>query len=102
MIGKRLAEIRKARGDTQHALAEKLGVSLFTVRSWEQEKSAPTCEMLALLCRMYGVSADDLLGLSETPSAMQEDMALTEEEREQLCAFREFLLWKRTKESPRS
>jgi len=46
MIGERLAEMRKDHGDTQAGLAARLGVSLPTVRAWEQEKSSPSHEML--------------------------------------------------------
>ena len=39
MIGERLAEIRKDHGDNQDDLARKLNVSVFAIRSWEQEKA---------------------------------------------------------------
>lgn len=64
MIGERLAEIRKDHGDNQDDLARKLNVSVFAIRSWEQEKSAPSHEMLVRVCRLYQVSSDYLLGLS--------------------------------------
>ena len=63
MIGERLAEIRKDHGDNQDDLARKLNVSVFAIRSWEQEKSAPSHEMLVRVCRLYQVSSDYLLGL---------------------------------------
>lgn len=88
MIGDRLTRVRRAFGDTQKQMAEKLGVSLPTVRSWEQGKSAPTCEMLANICRLYGVSADELLGLSDVPT-------LSEAEEREVRAFKEYLLWRR-------
>ena len=50
MIGERLAEIRKDHGDNQDDLARKLNVSVFAIRSWEQEKSAPCHEMLVRVC----------------------------------------------------
>ena len=65
MIGERLAEIRKDHGDRQADLAQKLHVTLYTVRSWEQEKSALSHEMLVRICRLYQVSSDYLLGLSD-------------------------------------
>lgn len=65
MIGERLAEVRKDHNDRQADLAEKLHVTLYTVRSWEQEKSAPSHEMLVKICRLYQVSSDYLLGLSD-------------------------------------
>ncbi len=39
MIGERLADVRKDHGDTQAALADRLKVSLSSIRSWEQEKA---------------------------------------------------------------
>ena len=64
MIGERLAEIRKDHNDTQEHLASKLHISVSTVRSWEQEKSAPCNEMLVNICRLYHITSDYLLGLA--------------------------------------
>ena len=64
MIGERLKEIRKDRGDTQATLAKKLKVSLATVKAWESERSSPSHEMLVAICKLYHVSSDYLLGLS--------------------------------------
>ena len=69
MIGERLAEIRKDHNDTQKDLAEKMNVVVHTVSSWEQEKSEPNHEMLVKICRLYSVSADYLLGLSDVDPA---------------------------------
>lgn len=63
MIGDRLKEVRKDHHDTQADLAKKLKISVFTVQSWEQEKSEPSHEMLTSICRLYDVSSDFLLGL---------------------------------------
>ena len=65
MIGERLADIRKDHGDTQQALAEKLGVSKYSIQAWEQEKGNPSIETFQQLCELYNVSADFLLGLSD-------------------------------------
>lgn len=62
MIGERLAEIRKDHDDTQAILADRLNVSISSIRSWEQEKSSPPHELLVKICRLYHVSADYLLG----------------------------------------
>ena len=48
VIGERLAEIRKDHGDTQQTLADKLNVTKYTVSSWEQEKSEPNHDTLAI------------------------------------------------------
>ncbi len=98
MIGERLAEMRKDHGDTQAALAERLGVSLPTVRAWEQEKSSPSHEMLVAICRLYGVSSDYLLGLTDLDPAYTRKKraeSLTPEEQKALRDYETYLRWKR-------
>lgn len=98
MIGERLAEMRKDHGDTQAALAERLGVSLPTVRAWEQEKSSPSHETLVAICRLYGVSSDYLLGLTDLdPAYVQKKRLdqLTAEERAAVRDYENYLRWRR-------
>lgn len=100
MIGERLSEIRKDHGDTQKVLASRLGVSLPTVRAWEQEKSSPNHEMLVAICRFYHVSADYLLGLTDSDPAYMNRRQLNEFTVEELNLLREFelfLIWRRRK-----
>ena len=65
LIGERLKDIRRDNGDTQADLARKLNVSKFTIQSWEQNKSEPSHSMLIKLCRLYQVSSDFLLGITD-------------------------------------
>jgi len=98
MIGERLAEIRKDNRDTQASLAQKLGVSLPAVRAWEQEKSSPSHEMLVSVCKLYRVSADYLLGLSNIDPAYEQKRRLaqfTKIELDMIRNYEDFLLWKR-------
>lgn len=98
MIGERLSEIRKDHSDTQAMLARKLGVSLPTVRAWEQEKSSPSHEVLVKLCRLYGISSDYLLGLTDedpTYAHQRRQEHLTSEEQMLLREFEKYLIWKR-------
>lgn len=98
MIGERLAEMRKDHGDTQAALAERLGVSLPTVRAWEQEKSSPSHETLVAICQLYDVSSDYLLGLTDLdPAYVQKKRLdqLTAEERAAVRDYENYLRWKR-------
>ncbi len=100
MIGELLAEIRKDHGDKQTDLAQKLNISVATVRSWEQEKSSPPHEMLVAICRLYNVSADYLLGLSNVDPAYMQRKRLnrfSDEELDEIKLFEEFLLWKKNK-----
>lgn len=96
MKGDRLAEIRKDHGDTQITLAEKLNVGRFTVSSWEQGKSEPSHDMLVRICRLYHVSADYLLGLSNTDPAYEsrKAAALSEGDLTLLKELTEFLRWR--------
>lgn len=99
MIGERLSEVRKDHGDTQSSLAKKLNVSVATVRSWEQEKSSPVHEILVTICKMYRVSSDYLLGLSNVdPSYIQRRRleSFTQQELEELAEYERFLLWRRS------
>ena len=99
MIGERLAEVRKDHGDRQDDFAKKLHVSISTVRSWEQEKSSPPEEMLVAICRLYNVTSDFLLGLSDEDPlwAGRRYERFTTEERVEIRCFEDYLLWKRKK-----
>ena len=99
MIGERLAEVRKDHGDTQQNLADKMNVSKHTVSSWEQEKSEPNHEMLVKLCRLYGVSSDYLLGLSDIDPVYTRRKAetLSIEDQVFLKDLEDFLLWRKRK-----
>ena len=97
--GDRLAEIRKDHGDTQITLAEKLNVGRFTVSSWEQGKSETSHDMLVRICRLYHVSADYLLGISNADPAYERRKAasLSEDDLSLLKEVTEFLLWREKK-----
>ena len=105
MIGERLAEVRSFRGDTQAMLARKLGYSKDSVSSWEQEKSSPREETLIEICKMYGVSADFLLGLSDEDPDFdrhQRQASLTPEEQADVRDYAAYLIWKRGRRKKKS
>lgn len=62
MIGSRLVFQRKRAGLTQAGLANKLKVSVKTVKNWESDTSDPTLKSLLALCELFHISADELLG----------------------------------------
>lgn len=100
MIGERLAEIRKDFGDKQTDLARKLNVTVSTIRSWEQEKSSPSHDMLVQICHLYHVSSDYLLGLSDVDPAYmkyQQINNLTKKELAELKEYEQYLIWKKRK-----
>ena len=57
------AEVRKARGMSQAEAAERIGVSVPTIRRWEYGRSEPDAMYVAEMALVYQVSADALLGL---------------------------------------
>ena len=61
----RIKELRKEKGITQKQLAALLNKSETGVASWEQGLSEPSVNDIRLLCSIFGVTADYLLGLSE-------------------------------------
>ena len=64
-IGKRIKEIRIENKLTQQEFGDKLSVSQDTVSLWETGKSLPTAEFLILMNKIFGVSVDYILCLSD-------------------------------------
>lgn len=64
-LGNRLAELRKEHGLSQEELADKLGVSRQAVSKWERGEASPDTDNLIELAKIYNISLDELLGLSE-------------------------------------
>ena len=99
MIGARLAEIRKYNDDTQEELALKLNISVSTVRSWEQEKSSPSHDLLVSICRLYDVSSDYLLGLKDNLTPLNQ-FELTASDIVELREYEQYLIYKRKRKIP--
>ena len=101
MIGKRLKYVRTYFGDKQKDLAAKLNVSLSTVKSWERDNSSPYYDLLAQICRLYHVSSDYLIGLSDIDSFVQQEtqVKLTQKSRVLVHLFEEFMLYKQQKDT---
>lgn len=60
-IGNRISKFRKAKGLTQESLANLMGVSSQAVSKWETDASCPDISALPQLCRILGITADELL-----------------------------------------
>ena len=48
-------------GYTQKGAAEALGVSEKTVCNWEKGMAVPMADKFVEMCRLYGVSVDDII-----------------------------------------
>lgn len=64
-IGTNIRELRRKNHITQEQLADKLGVSYQSVSRWENDTCYPDMELLPALSRIFSVSIDHLLGVSE-------------------------------------
>ena len=85
---------------TQKSLADKLGLTVWAVSAWEQGRNSPPSDVLLAICKLYGTSADYLLGLTDidpSDEARKQRQRLTEEEQNEMHRYEEYLLWKRKK-----
>ena len=63
----RIAELRRASGMTQDALAEKLGVTFQAISKWENALSCPDISLLPRIAEIFDVSIDSLFGADKKP-----------------------------------
>ncbi len=73
-IGERIQALRHSRGLSQIQFAEEIGVSRQTVSKWESDAAVPDTEKVVALSRLFGVSTDDLLGLTQSDPAPVPEM----------------------------
>jgi transcriptional regulator with XRE-family HTH domain len=71
----RLSTLRKEKGLTQQALADKVGVNLSQIHRYESGGSLPTFEVLRSLAIALGASADELL-FDETERGPDDELRL--------------------------
>ncbi len=64
-LGDNIRTLRRAMDMTQEQLAEQLGVSFQSVSRWENGTTYPDMELLPALARMFSVTVDALLGMSD-------------------------------------
>ena len=72
-IGEKIAELRRDAGMTQEVLASRLVISPQAVSKWERGVANPDLELIPEIARLFGVSADELLGLS-SPKARENEL----------------------------
>ena len=59
-LGQNIQTARKAKGISQEALAEKIGVSRQALGKWEKDTALPGVDNLQALAKELGVSVDAL------------------------------------------
>ena len=64
-IGKKIKQLRTAKGLTQEALAAELSVTPQAVSKWECDLTAPDIQLLPKLSVLFGVTIDELFCLTD-------------------------------------
>ena len=68
ILADKIIDLRKKAGWSQEELAQQLGVSRQSVSKWEGAQSVPDLDRILALSRLFGVSTDYLLGLTDDPA----------------------------------
>lgn len=64
-IGRIIREERIHKNLTQAQLAGQIGVTQDSISLWEKGKRIPDTQYVIALCKVFGISADYLLGLED-------------------------------------
>lgn len=70
MLQENILALRRKAGLSQEQLAEQLEVTRQTISKWEGGHSVPDLEKLQAMCRLFGVTLDELTG-TEPPQLRQ-------------------------------
>lgn len=73
LIGENIKRMRRKRNLTQEEMAAHLGISFQSVSKWERGDGYPDITMLPALANYFGISVDELLGMSEIAKKAQYD-----------------------------
>lgn len=65
LIGENIKRMRRERDLTQEEMATHLGISFQSISKWERGDGYPDITMLPALANYFGISIDELLGMSE-------------------------------------
>lgn len=72
MFGERLASLRKSKGLSQYALAERLNFSRGQLANYEQGKREPDYNTLQKIADFFDVSVDYLIGRTDKPKPIED------------------------------
>ena len=85
--------LRRRDNLSQEELAEKLGVTRQAVSKWESAQSSPDLDKIVEMCKIFNVSADNLLGLSDCPSSPEERPSAVQPKKRSFNEFTPSLFW---------
>lgn len=73
-IGQRLLDLRKSKQLSQEEVADKLNVTRQTISKWETDQSTPDFDKIAPLCKLYGITADELINGTKNENNNEENI----------------------------
>lgn len=73
LIGENIKRMRRERNLTQEEMAAHLGISFQSVSKWERGDGYPDITMLPSLANYFGVSIDELIGMSDAAKSEKLD-----------------------------
>ena len=78
LVGKRIRDLRKKKGETQEGLASALAVTPQAISKWERGLSFPEISLLPRLADHFGCTVDTLLREEHAPACVPSDDAANE------------------------
>lgn len=98
-----MQELRKDKGISQAEIAKILGVSHYTISSYECNRSDPDDKSKIILARLFDVSLDYLLGLIDEPISFNRNentifipKSFNENDKQNVSEYIKFLEFKKT------
>lgn len=94
-----LRTARERKGFTQKEMAERIGVAKSTYSLYESGNREPNVQTIKKIADTLNVSADELLGIDDTPTTLAahfEGEEYTEAEMDEIRKFAEFVKAKRS------
>ena len=88
-IGERLSKLRKEKGLSRVAFAEKIGIPQTTLRNYESDIREPGHNFLIQMAKEFNVSTDYLLGLTDTLQVANPNFKTTLDEQDHIKKYRD-------------
>ncbi len=79
--GKRLRELRDKYGYSRERLAELLNIGESNIPRYERGANTPSADTVAKMAKLFNVSSDYLLDLSDMPTLHNDDSLTVKEQR---------------------
>jgi transcriptional regulator with XRE-family HTH domain len=79
IIGSNIKKYREAKGLTQEQVAEAIGKSKNVVSNWERGDNKPDADTITILCGIFGVDANTLMGWTNKDQLRQDAKSVADQ-----------------------